>query len=133
MAVIVSSVSLKPVIALPIRQQSNIPARGARQTNVITKAELITPSMLVISGCNAAMLAIGRFVAMPYQRRMVEKAGMPVQNGQTHFESGDRLAEEASFILKTGDPSGFNVIDVLAWGSLGHAIGYAALAAASLQ
>jgi photosystem I subunit V len=31
-------------------------------------------------------------------------------------------------VLKTGDPAGFNLVDVLAWGSLGHAVGFAALA-----
>ena len=45
----------------------------------------------------------------------------------------ERLSQEASFVLKTNDPSGFNLIDVLAWGSLGHAAAYAILAVNSLQ
>lgn len=40
--------------------------------------------------------------------------------------------QEASFALKTNDPAGFNIVDVLAWGSLGHAVGYFLLAANSL-
>jgi photosystem I reaction center subunit V len=35
-----------------------------------------------------------------------------------------RFATPASFLLKSNDPEGFNVIDVLAWGALGHALGY---------
>eukprot|EP01026_Neomeris_dumetosa_P078511 TRINITY_DN84_c0_g1_i1.p3 TRINITY_DN84_c0_g1~~TRINITY_DN84_c0_g1_i1.p3 ORF type:complete len:133 (-),score=29.80 TRINITY_DN84_c0_g1_i1:167-565(-) len=126
-----SVVSIKSSPLLPARRA--VLPRTRRAERLTTKAEMITSSMLVISGCNAAMLALGRFVAMPYQRKMTEKAGQPVQNGQTHFAAGDRLAEEATFILKTGDPSGFNLVDVFAWGSLGHAIGFAVLAAASLQ
>eukprot|EP01024_Parvocaulis_polyphysoides_P009389 TRINITY_DN1293_c0_g1_i1.p1 TRINITY_DN1293_c0_g1~~TRINITY_DN1293_c0_g1_i1.p1 ORF type:complete len:131 (-),score=34.48 TRINITY_DN1293_c0_g1_i1:260-652(-) len=125
--------SFKSSAVLPKRSPMTLARRSGRSTGTVTRAELITNSMLVISGCNAAMLALGRFVAMPYQRKSVENAGLPVQNGTTHYAAGDRLAEEASFFLKTGDPSGFNIIDVLAWGSLGHAIGFAALAAASLQ
>ena len=35
-----------------------------------------------------------------------------------------RFATPASFLLTSNDPAGFNVIDVLAWGALGHALGY---------
>ena len=35
-------------------------------------------------------------------------------------------------MLKSNDPEGFNIIDVMAYGSLGHAIGFFLLAAASL-
>ena len=44
-----------------------------------------------------------------------------------------RLATPATFLLTSNDPSGFNLIDVLAYGSLGHAAGYAILAVNSLQ
>lgn len=44
-----------------------------------------------------------------------------------------RLATPATFLLSTNDPSGFNLIDVLAYGSLGHALGYFILATNSLQ
>lgn len=50
---------------------------------------------------------------------------------QTHFEAGDNLSEEVPFFTATGDPAGFNIVDLLAWGSLGHATGFALLAAAS--
>lgn len=43
-----------------------------------------------------------------------------------------RLAEEASFIQQSNDPSGFNVVDLLAYGSLGHALGFLLLACNSL-
>ena len=33
----------------------------------------------------------------------------------------------------TKDPAGFNIIDVAAWGAIGHALGYAALAIISLN
>ena len=42
------------------------------------------------------------------------------------------MAEEASFVLQTNDPAGFNVVDLLAWGSLGHALGFLLLACQSL-
>jgi photosystem I subunit V len=37
-------------------------------------------------------------------------------------------AQEAVWLLKTNDPAGFNLIDVLSWGALGHAAGYFILA-----
>jgi len=57
---------------------------------------------------------------------------MPKQNGVTHFAAGDRLAEEASFVLKTNDPAGFTIVDVFAWGALGHAAAFYLLATHSL-
>ena len=106
---------------------------------------------LVISVANLASLSLGRFVFLPYQRASVAKAGAPSQNGVSHVKAGDIRAEEAAGVLKTGDPAGFNIIDVAAWGSLGelaegmrgyvsaqlmfscpgHAAGFAALALAS--
>ena len=41
--------------------------------------------------------------------------------------------QEASFALTTNDPAGFNAIDTLAWGAIGHALGYFALATNSLS
>ena len=63
--------------------------------------------------------------------RQVAKAGAPVQNGVTHAAAGDIRAQEATGVLKTGDPAGFNLVDVFAWGALGHAAGFAALASQS--
>jgi len=94
----------------------------------VTRAELFTDSQLVISGANAVMLGLGRFVFLPYQRDRVASAGLPKQNGMTHLEAGDRLAAEASFLQTTNDPAGFNLVDVMAWGALGHALGFAILA-----
>ena len=59
------------------------------------------------------------------------RQGLPVQNGVTHAEAGDARAMEVSSIMKTNDPAGFNIVDVLAWGALGHAVGYAILAISS--
>jgi photosystem I subunit V len=87
----------------------------------------LTP--VIMSSCNAAMLSLGRFAFLPYLRKQQAKAGVPTQNGVSHFDAGDFRAEEASFITRAGaDPAGFNIIDVLAWGSLGHVLGFAALA-----
>merc|ERR1712146_231472 len=82
---------------------------------------------VIISACNFAMLSLGRLVFLPYQRRQVSNAGLPLQNGETHAVAGDRLAQEASFVTKSADPAGFNTIDVLAWGSVGHLLGFTAL------
>jgi photosystem I reaction center subunit V len=74
-----------------------------------------------------------------------------MQNGMTHAAAGDIRAQEATGVLKTGDPAGFNLVDVFgkgcvsqracvrvlthsasaAWGALGHAAGFAALASIS--
>eukprot|EP01025_Chloroclados_australasicus_P019096 TRINITY_DN2027_c0_g1_i2.p2 TRINITY_DN2027_c0_g1~~TRINITY_DN2027_c0_g1_i2.p2 ORF type:complete len:184 (-),score=12.72 TRINITY_DN2027_c0_g1_i2:97-573(-) len=104
-----------------------LPARGSRQ---VTRA--IGDTQLVISGATAVMLGIGRFAAMPYQRKMAEMQ-VPTQNGETHAAAGDSLANEASFITKTNDPEGFNIVDLLAYGSLGHALGFLLLACSSLS
>ena len=105
---------------------------------------------LVMSASNLALLSLGRFVFLPYQREQararrvpskpravalsrarrggrrpcadaladhalpqVAKAGAPVQNGVAHLKAGDIRAEEASSVLKTGDPAGFNLVDVM--------------------
>ena len=61
----------------------------------------------------------------------VSKQGLPEQNGVTHFEAGDSRAQEVVGMLKTNDPAGFTLVDVLAWGALGHAIGFFILATAN--
>ena len=81
-----------------------------------------------MSVANGAALALGRFGFLSYQRRKVAEAGMPKQNDETHLEAGDYLAKEAT-VFETKDPAGFTLIDTIAWGSLGHIIGFAALAA----
>eukprot|EP01023_Acetabularia_acetabulum_P006078 TRINITY_DN12528_c0_g1_i3.p2 TRINITY_DN12528_c0_g1~~TRINITY_DN12528_c0_g1_i3.p2 ORF type:complete len:132 (-),score=27.70 TRINITY_DN12528_c0_g1_i3:16-411(-) len=128
----VTSVKMNSIASKSFVASQQYRKRMSRRNNVV-RAELFTSSMVTISACNAAMLALGRFVAASYQKKTADIVGLPTQNGVTHFEAGDRLAEEATFITQSCDPSGFNIIDVFAWGSLGHAIGFAALAAASIH
>lgn len=92
-------------------------------------------TQVIMSIANGAALALGRWGFLPYQRRKVEEAGLPTQNGDTHLEAGlkedfasSKLSQEAE-VFSTGDPAGFTLIDVMAWGSIGHVLGYAALAA----
>lgn len=61
----------------------------------------------------------------------VSRQGLPEQNGVTHFDAGDSRAQEVQSLLKTNDPAGFTLVDVLAWGALGHAIGFFVLATAN--
>lgn len=62
---------------------------------------IMRPPYLFSAACTVGALALGRFVFLPQHRAALKKAGVPTQNGKTHFEAGDRLAEEASFVLKT--------------------------------
>merc|ERR1719453_127447 len=89
--------------------------------------KLLSDTNLIMSVSNFAVLSLGRLVFLPYQRRQTSNAGLPLQNGETHAVAGDRLAQEASFVAKSADPAGFNTIDVLAWGSIGHVLGFTAL------
>jgi photosystem I subunit V len=57
-----------------------------------------------------AALALGRFVFLPFHRASLAKAGLPKQDGKTHFEAGDARAEEASFVLRTNDPAGVHAV-----------------------
>ena len=81
----------------------------------------------MLAGCTMASLALGRLAFLPFHRNSLAKAGKPQQNGKTHAEAGDLRAQEATFILSTNDPAGFNIIDVFAWGALGHALGMSIL------
>jgi photosystem I subunit V len=77
------------------------------------------------------MLAVGRFAFLPMHRRDLEKSvavSGPKTTGSTYFDS---LQQEASFVTTTNDPAGFTIIDTLAWGALGHALGFAILASVS--
>jgi photosystem I subunit V len=88
---------------------------------------------LVISGCNGLALALGRFVFLPVIREKTAMQGPGVQNGESHFAAGDARSEEAASVFATNDPAGFTIVDLFAWGSIGHAVGYVALATASFQ
>ena len=57
----------------------------------------------------------------------------PTPTPTTTTTTNTRRRQEASFALATNDPSGFNAIDTLAWGAIGHALGYFALATNSLS
>nr|XP_043606872.1 photosystem I reaction center subunit V, chloroplastic [Erigeron canadensis] len=117
-----SSLLLKPnTLSLPAAKKSSC--------RRIIKAEL-NPS-LVISLSTGLSLFLGRFVFFNFQRENVAKQGLPEQNGVTHFEAGDTRAKEYVSLLKSNDPVGFNIVDVLAWGSIGHIVAYYILATSS--
>ncbi|KAF8060105.1 hypothetical protein HT031_005044 [Scenedesmus sp. PABB004] len=104
-------------------------ARPSRTTRVACRAGL-EPYLQVCAG-TATMLAVGRFAFLPLHRRDLERSAAtagPKTTGSTYFDS---LQQEASFITTTNDPAGFTLIDTFAWGALGHALGFAFLAASS--
>ncbi|KAK4753368.1 hypothetical protein SAY87_022166 [Trapa incisa] len=103
-------------------------AAGGRRSGVAIRAEL-NPS-IVISLSTGLSLFLGRFVFFNFQRENVAKQ-VPEQNGLTHFEAGDTRAKEYVSLLKSNDPVGFNIVDVLAWGSIGHIVAYYILATSS--
>lgn len=103
------------------------PARPVSKRASI-RAELSPP--LVISLSTGLSLFLGRFVFFNFQRENVAKQ-VPEQNGKSHFEAGDVRAKEYVGLLKSNDPVGFNVVDVLAWGSIGHIVAYYILATSS--
>ncbi|KAL6769897.1 PSAG1 [Auxenochlorella protothecoides x Auxenochlorella symbiontica] len=111
-----------------------VPRTACRARQAIkTPTRAIAEVNLVVGGATFAALALGRFVFLPFHRDNLARQGLPRQNGITHAEAGDRGAEEATFLLKTNDPAGFNIIDVLAWGALGHAAAFYLLATTSLN
>ena len=93
--------------------------RAPARRSVAARAAL-EPSV-VISLSTGLSLVMGRFVFFNFQRENVAKQ-VPEQNGKTHFEAGDERAKEFAGILKSNDPVGFNLVDVLAWGSIGHIV-----------
>ncbi|VVA97482.1 unnamed protein product [Arabis nemorensis] len=104
-------------------------ASGRRSSSAVVKSAL-NPSV-VISLSTGLSLFLGRFVFFNFQRENVAKQGLPEQNGKTHFEAGDDRAKEYVSLLKSNDPVGFNIVDVLAWGSIGHIVAYYILATSS--
>ncbi|XP_062194031.1 photosystem I reaction center subunit V, chloroplastic-like [Phragmites australis] len=111
----------------PRQARASFRATPARRS-VAARAEL-SPS-LVISLSTGVSLFLGRFVFFNFQRENVAKQ-VPEQNGKTHFDAGDERAKEYAGLLKSNDPVGFNLVDVLAWGSLGHIVAYYILATSS--
>lgn len=106
-----------------------ITAPNTKRSTGVVRAELSPP--LVISLSTGLSLFLGRFVFFNFQRENVAKQGLPEQNGVTHFEAGDTRAKEYVSLLKSNDPVGFNIVDVLAWGSIGHIVAYYILATSS--
>ncbi|CAA6672380.1 unnamed protein product [Spirodela intermedia] len=102
---------------------------AVRRRSPGVRAELNTS--LVISLSTGLSLFLGRFVFFNFQRENLAKQGLPEQNGKTHFEAGDSRAQEFAGLLKSNDPVGFNLVDVLAWGSIGHIVAYYILATSS--
>ncbi|KAB1214992.1 Photosystem I reaction center subunit V, chloroplastic [Morella rubra] len=125
----ISFQGLRPLTRLGARTKSST-STPKRSTGAVVKAELLNPS-LVISLSTGLSLFLGRFVFFNFQRENVAKQGLPEQNGMTHFEAGDTRAKEYVSLLKSNDPVGFNIVDVLAWGSIGHIVAYYILATSS--
>jgi len=112
----------------PARVQRRVASKRVSMAPRRQQAKAFEPTIVA---CNAACLAVGRFVALPFFKGSLAKAGPPKQDGKTHFDAGDKRAAEASFVTSTNDPAGFTIVDTLVWGSIGHALGYASLASQS--
>ncbi|KAK8545797.1 hypothetical protein V6N13_067060 [Hibiscus sabdariffa] len=118
---------LRPLSKSPSPKLTNI-SSARKLGGGGVKAELSAP--VVISLSTGLSLFLGRFVFFNFQRENVAKQ-VPEQNGLTHFEAGDTRAKEYVSLLKSNDPVGFNIVDVLAWGSIGHIVAYYILATSS--
>ncbi|CAN6556231.1 unnamed protein product [Malus baccata var. baccata] len=125
----ISFQGLRPLTKSSPPTKLGLIAPSTRRRSCVVKAEL-NPS-LVISLSTGLSLFLGRFVFFNFQRENVAKQGLPEQNGVTHFEAGDTRAKEHVSLLKSNDPVGFNIVDVLAWGSIGHIVAYYILATSS--
>ncbi|AES68545.2 photosystem I reaction center subunit V [Medicago truncatula] len=104
------------------------PLTRSTKVNTFTPSKKRFSSLVVKAELNPSL---ERFVFFNFQRENVAKQGLPEQNGVTHFEAGDKRAKEYVSLLKSNDPVGFNLVDVLAWGSLGHIVAYYILATSS--
>ncbi|KAK8644041.1 hypothetical protein V6N13_013314 [Hibiscus sabdariffa] len=125
----ISFQGLRPLSkAKPSSRTTAIATSSGPGARLAIKAELSAP--VVISISTALSLFLGRFVFFNFQRENVAKQ-VPEQNGLTHFEAGDTRAKEYVSLLKSNDPVGFNIVDVLAWGSIGHIVAYYILATSS--
>ncbi|XP_074560680.1 photosystem I reaction center subunit V, chloroplastic [Curcuma longa] len=119
---------LKPMDSLRCSQTRSVPVQSIRRPGASVRAELSAP--LVISLSTGLSLFLGRFVFFGFQRENVAKQ-VPKQNGIPHFEAGDERAKEFEGLLKSNDPVGFNLVDVLMWGTMGHVVAYYILATSS--
>lgn len=117
----------------PLRLATRLPVAGKRALSIRRRPGAIKSelnSALVISLSTGLSLFLGRFVFFGFQRENLAKQ-VPSQNGKTHFDAGDVRAKEYVGLLKSNDPVGFNIVDVLAWGSIGHIVAYYILATSS--
>merc|ERR1712176_200560 len=85
-------------------------------------------TQVIMTLVNGAVLFLVRTAFMPAIRNNTAAQGLPLQNDQTYVDAGDDRAVEAN-VFETRDPAGFTLIDTMAWGSLGHVLGFAVLAA----
>ena len=114
----------------PSPSRAAVSFRGVAPAKRSVAARAALEPSVVISLSTGLSLFLGRFVFFNFQRENVAKQ-VPEQNGKTHFDAGDERAKEFAGILKSNDPVGFNLVDVLAWGSIGHIVAYYVLATAS--
>lgn len=87
-----SALAVRPSTAsLARRPAARTTVRAPLRTRHVTRA--LSDVNIIVGGSTVAALALGRFVFLPFQRKAAEKAGLPTQNGVTHAEAGDRLAQ----------------------------------------
>jgi photosystem I subunit V len=116
--------------AVKVAQKASLKARTSMAVGKArTTCYLDTFPVVVFS--TGASLFLGRFAFLPIQSYFVTEQGLPTQNGVTHAEAGDTRAVEVVGFLKTNDPAGFTLVDVLAWGAIGHAVAFFILATSS--
>ncbi|GAB4822022.1 hypothetical protein N2152v2_009068 [Parachlorella kessleri] len=123
-----SSLSQRNGLVAKVQKQTGV--RAVARTRTVTKA--ISDVNLIVGGSTIGALILGRSL-LPVHRAYLAKAGLPKQNGVTHVDAGDKRSAEVSFAAKSNDPAGFTIIDVLAWGALGHAAAFYLLATNSLS
>ncbi|XVE80650.1 hypothetical protein DITRI_Ditri14bG0156000 [Diplodiscus trichospermus] len=124
----ISFQGLRPLTKAKSSSSKVTPISTNSSAGLTVKAEL--NPQIVISLSTGLSLFLGRFVFFNFQRENAAKQ-VPEQNGLTHFEAGDTRAKEYVGLLKSNDPVGFNIVDVLAWGSIGHVVAYYILATSS--
>ena len=122
---------IQPTFRSKVHKSLSVKSSGCAVPYKRSSASAFSDVQLTISGCNALALALGRFVFLPAIRDKTSAQGPGVQNGESHFAAGDSRAEEAASVFATNDPTGFTIVDLLMWGSVGHALGYSALASQS--
>merc|ERR1712232_460619 len=84
---------------------------------------------MVAAVSSVGALVLGRFVfhASITEKNANEGRGLPDVYGKGDGAAAG-LAKEASWATETGDPAGFSIVYVFAWGALGHIAAYSYLA-----